>query len=910
MANPNRTDYEGPPLSGPGILWINSKVTDPAHLPVEAFNRWYEEVHIPDIIGAKPGGVLASWRYKCGDSDRPAPFLAVYKVPDMGFLQSKEFKSIPMVHPTLPGHGPIHRFADFDARFLAHVETWKSDKALDERTSMLISEAIEPVEGMTDNFNDWYRSNYITAISKFPGWRRTSRFRLVFKKENKDDSGGTEKTTPTLLTLHEFQADSMLATQKIASMLQELEGVKKVGLNPQMVDIAPFELFWGFGDTRRRCQRNGKSCVIRDDDDRKRPLTKAHVKSLLRRIDTLENTISGAGIQVPPDTDPSLQTRCPGTGSMSQAPSSGLCQPRHPASTDSSTVNSDMDSSSSRFVQERLSVQHTGESGIESLANPESITTRLRRDSRSSSHRVRIGNRSSFFGITTNYHIYSDVYRTELFAISEAQNEQAQEFLANIPADTHAYLMDRFWKCYNLVIHVVHKEAFEADCLNNGDRYYSIFLHMCILGIGYRGSVLHQEAKRLVEHELKMPGGLPSIQALILLGDLECAIGNYNTGWLYAGMASRLCFDLGLNQDSAEPDLLRLDVEVRKTVLWACVTIDRYWGLFLGRRTSIKWTDLSPTAKDQPMHDCYPMGHQRGLETYPSAFYLAAGLDLELRDWYNRLPDRLKWSTDKLDTAPSSYFILHQQYHTLFILLYRPFIPELIAGAAQHNQEPVSDIILPVARSACFSHATEVARTMGAYRQRFDMKSMFVTGMQHAATAALALVESMPTIARKSQSDTLAYLQCLAEVLHANAITYFPAKVMSEILFTVIGEYRTSQTQANSAPQNVAQMSKPSSQVAASFDIFESGQTHRTIGNDATDVFGDCTGSGVRQVGIPRDAPYPIIPSRFDVVGQQWPNAQSQVEPLMEDALHNDNVGFDSEIWKGIMDILSQPLEY
>ncbi len=128
MANPNRTDYEGEPLSGPGILWINSKVTDP-NFSVEAFTSWYEGIHIPDIIAAKPGGVVASWRYKSADANRAAPFLAVYKVPDMGFLQSAEFKAIPMVHPSLPGNGPIHRHAEFDARFLGHVETWKSDKA-------------------------------------------------------------------------------------------------------------------------------------------------------------------------------------------------------------------------------------------------------------------------------------------------------------------------------------------------------------------------------------------------------------------------------------------------------------------------------------------------------------------------------------------------------------------------------------------------------------------------------------------------------------------------------------------------------------------------------------------------------------------------------------------------------------
>jgi hypothetical protein len=129
MANPNRTDYEGEPLSGPGILWINSKVTGQGALSVPAFNSWYEDIHIPDIISARPGGVVASWRYICKDNARTASFLAVYKVPDMSFLQSPEFKSIPMVHPTLPGNGPIHRFADFDSRFLGHIETWSTENA-------------------------------------------------------------------------------------------------------------------------------------------------------------------------------------------------------------------------------------------------------------------------------------------------------------------------------------------------------------------------------------------------------------------------------------------------------------------------------------------------------------------------------------------------------------------------------------------------------------------------------------------------------------------------------------------------------------------------------------------------------------------------------------------------------------
>lgn len=131
MANPNRTDYEEPSLSEPGLIWINSKVTDKAILSDEAFTRWYEDIHIPDVIAAKHGGILASWRYQCANKERSAPYLAVYKVPDMGFLQSPEFKAIPMTHPTLPGNGPIHQFADFDARFMEHIKTWESKDAND-----------------------------------------------------------------------------------------------------------------------------------------------------------------------------------------------------------------------------------------------------------------------------------------------------------------------------------------------------------------------------------------------------------------------------------------------------------------------------------------------------------------------------------------------------------------------------------------------------------------------------------------------------------------------------------------------------------------------------------------------------------------------------------------------------------
>lgn len=255
MANPNRTDYEGPELTGPGILWINSKVTDPDTLPVDKFTRWYEDVHIPDIIAARPGGIISSWRYQCADAGRAAPFLAVYKCPNMGFIQSTEFKSIPMTHPTLPDNGPIHRYADFDARFLKHVETWSSPDATDGRTATLVSEAIEPASDIgADAFNEWFRTEHIKEVSALPGWRRTSRFELVFKKENKDDPNSAAKITPNYLALHEFASNDVVPTSGVIGAFppQPSAASKAVLDGARKVDVAAFSILRGFGDVGTR----------------------------------------------------------------------------------------------------------------------------------------------------------------------------------------------------------------------------------------------------------------------------------------------------------------------------------------------------------------------------------------------------------------------------------------------------------------------------------------------------------------------------------------------------------------------------------------------------------------------------------------------------------------------------------
>ena len=176
---------------------------------------------------------------------------------------------------------------------------------------------------------------------------------------------------------------------------------------------------------------------------------------------------------------------------------------------------------------------------------------------------------------------------------------------------THDYLLDLFWSLHNSVIHLVHPETFRRDQERGGNEFYSTFLHLTMLATGFRyadksrpdvrrlalpgyaTSTLHEKAKALAKLEMDKPGGIPSIQALQLLGGLEFCCGNDDIGWLFTGqsleslscvhpsdfstlgMCFRMLFDAGLHVDPASLGLLERDIRIRHMVLWACMTTDR-----------------------------------------------------------------------------------------------------------------------------------------------------------------------------------------------------------------------------------------------------------------------------------------------------------------------------------------------
>ncbi|KAJ5713990.1 uncharacterized protein N7483_011171 [Penicillium malachiteum] len=178
-----------------------------------------------------------------------------------------------------------------------------------------------------------------------------------------------------------------------------------------------------------------------------------------------------------------------------------------------------------------------------------------------------LAGRLHYFVPTTNCHVLSVTQLPEEgLRHVQTQGRRTQRILSTLSQNVQEYLMGLFWQYYNPVIHVIDRKAFEEGKDSGAGPFYSGFLHIYILAAGYRfadkqrpdmlsltlpdrESMLHREAKYMLDYEMERPGGIPFIGALFLLGDPEVGCGRDNVGWLYSEMACRLCFDIGLHLD-------------------------------------------------------------------------------------------------------------------------------------------------------------------------------------------------------------------------------------------------------------------------------------------------------------------------------------------------------------------------
>ncbi|KAI1821129.1 fungal-specific transcription factor domain-containing protein [Xylaria intraflava] len=502
-----------------------------------------------------------------------------------------------------------------------------------------------------------------------------------------------------------------------------------------------------------QCKRSGTRCVIKMDDERRRPISKAYVSSLSTRISLLESMLREHGVVIPPAAHPPMtkheaqsaapgdETRIPNADGRGWSQSDANSPTRHVLSPPDShhdftmqespmeggLVSNDVTNLESEPLRKELSPFQA----LNNTKHGDSVHQLLRSGDWLSYDRL-LG-KLRFLSPAANCHASPDRY--DLRETPE-QVRRAERIIRSLPPKTHDYLMQNFWNFHNNVLQVVDRAAFEADRGSETPRFYSSFLHVIILAVGWqfadsdrcdiarinlgnRESTLHREARYMLDLELERTMGIPSVQALLLLGDLECGVGRDNIGRMYAGMANRLAFDIGLHLDCSNVGLPKHEVSIHRRVMKACILQDKYWALVLGRPTSIKSQDIAWDLLKPSSSAVRTFEHGQGVpidaqiideEIYEQLFELMdlAGrvvegqektkqsnvgnqqttpfdtdetennisaqtpkLDQQLQDWYERLPSHLTWNPNNIRTAPSSYFFLHEQYYATMILLHR-----------------------------------------------------------------------------------------------------------------------------------------------------------------------------------------------------------------------------------------------
>lgn len=495
--------------------------------------------------------------------------------------------------------------------------------------------------------------------------------------------------------------------------------------------------------------------------------------------------------------------------------------------------------------------------------------------------------RLQFFGSTASSHVHAqNTSQTNTPATIDHTN-RVERVIKILGSATHDHLMSCFWGHYNPAVQVVDREIFESGRKSQNPRHYSVFLHITMLAAGYRfaersredvkrlilgnwESTFHRESKSMLDAELERPGGIPSIQALLILADLEFGAGRDSTGWMYSGMANRLAIDIGLHVSvPMDSEVLRAEEPLRRRVMTACVLFDRYWALLLGRSPSIRHRDIGielglkpkgtamstalPTTpfdmvtsqspeislhqhlfelmsiaakvlELQNQHDyadSLVSNNKAGEEAYQRLF----ALDRKLQAWYRRLPDFLSWKPANIQAAPVGFFMLHQQFHTCMILLHRPWAmygnedgsnPNMpyggqstgsLPGISHHHR-------VAIARRMCTQHAIRVARIFWHHRLRFDGRRLPIFAIQQAGTSAIALMAALANRTTElDQQSNLRYLQVLSAAIYDMCYIYQPAARIYRLLKSMLIDIRN---EVVTGVSGVHAQSKTQSEVTAS----------------------------------------------------------------------------------------------
>lgn len=254
---------------------------------------------------------------------------------------------------------------------------------------------------------------------------------------------------------------------------------------------------------------------------------------------------------------------------------------------------------------------------------------------------------------------------------------------------------------------------------------------------------------------------IPTVVAFLLLGSTFIARGETSKGWMYSGFAMRMVYELGLHIDCRKPKASLEDVEIRRRVFWGAFICDKIQSLYLGRPIAMQLADshcpaeFMDTLEELDIWTPYvdpDSPHTTGIAYEPTPVYSVSTfqqfcglsklmtrivncfyssnppvskaarylrtLDTDLFRWHTELPSQLAFEPTPRGVdrcVPPNIMNIHNTFHSLVILLHRPFVSDGHLRAAA-----------PTAAGTSWKKCTVAARNITfivtAYRAAYSLR--------------------------------------------------------------------------------------------------------------------------------------------------------------------------------------------
>ncbi|OZJ04391.1 hypothetical protein BZG36_02421 [Bifiguratus adelaidae] len=280
------------------------------------------------------------------------------------------------------------------------------------------------------------------------------------------------------------------------------------------------------------------------------------------------------------------------------------------------------------------------------------------------------------------------------------------------------------------------------------------------------GDIFFDRAKRLLDDDYDM-SRISTVQALLLMAIHQNGAIRTARAWLYAGMAFRMAHDLGLNRNCENWNIDPIEREIRMRVFWSCFILDRYWAGSYGRALNFDERDIDvhyPKVSDY-MQNNRPVkvgpvlvhfihfiklmevmgkvlqtiysARSKVIHNTAASNNVLTSLNSALTTWRANLPPQLQLPDhpariEKENMQPTlSTVILHLVYHTVMILLHRPFIPNTKRrhGSLPTTIFPSLDICTSAADSIIDLAAVMQARHQVRYLHHMAIYPLFTAGI-------------------------------------------------------------------------------------------------------------------------------------------------------------------------------------